>query len=58
MAFYFGFFYTGTVCDGNSGACHTKAAFTPEPVALIVGGVFFLFGLWLLYRTFRKPNLG
>jgi hypothetical protein len=57
-SFYFGFIYTGTVCDGNSGACHTKAAFTPEPLVLLVGGVFFLFGLWLLYLMLRKPKVG
>jgi hypothetical protein len=57
VAFYFGFFYAGTVCDGSSGACHHKAAFTPEPLVLLVGGVFFLFGLWLLYLTLRKPNV-
>jgi hypothetical protein len=55
-AFYFGFFYAGNVCDGASGACHFKAAFTPEPLVLLVGAVFFLFGLWLAYLTLIRPQ--
>ena len=38
-------------------ACHFEAAFTNEPLFLLVGAVFFLFGLWMLYRSLRKPKI-
>jgi len=58
VAFYFGFFHADAVCDDQPHAdyaCHLNAAFTNEPVFLLVGAVFFLFGLWTLYRILRKP---
>jgi len=59
FAFYFGFFHADAVCDDRAHpdyACHFKAALTNEPVFLLVGAVFFLFALWLLYRILRKPK--
>ena len=62
IAFYFGFFHADAVCDDQAHpayACHFKAAFTNEPLFLLVGAVFFffLFGLWMLSRTLRKPKI-
>ena len=60
VAFYFGFFHADAVCDDQAHpawACHFKAAFTNEPLFLLVGAVFFLFGLWMLYRILRKPKI-
>lgn len=37
-------------------SCHFDAAFTNEPVFLLVGAAFFLFGLWMLYSILRKRN--
>jgi hypothetical protein len=56
VSFYFGFFYTGTVCDSSQPSCHVKAAFTPEPLVLLVGAVFFLFGLWMLVSALRRSR--
>src|ERR1700693_2594842 len=59
-AFYFGFFHADAVCDDQADpawSCHFKAAFTNEPLFLLVGAVFFLFGLWMLYRILRKPKI-
>ena len=60
VAFYFGFFHADAVCDDQAHpawACHFEAAFTNEPLFLLVGAVFFLFGLWMLYRILRKPKI-
>ena len=60
VAFYFGFFHADAVCDDQAHtawACHFNAAFTNEPVFLLVGAVFFLFGLWMLYTIRRKPKI-
>ena len=60
VAFYFGFFHDDAVCDDQAHpvyACHFTAAFTNEPLFLLVGAVFFLFGLWMLYRSLRKPKI-
>ncbi len=53
VSFYFGYFHGGTVCDPT---CRDQAAFTVEPLPLIVGAAFFLFGLSLLVRALRKPK--
>ncbi|HEV2141783.1 MAG TPA: hypothetical protein VGT01_11365 [Candidatus Dormibacteraeota bacterium] len=50
----FGFFHAEAVCDDQAHtdwACHFNAAFTNEPVFLLVGAVFFLFGLWTVARV-------
>jgi hypothetical protein len=60
VAFYFGFFHADAVCDDQAHpayACHFNAAFTNEPLFLLVGAVFFLFGLWMLYGILRKPKI-
>jgi hypothetical protein len=60
VAFYFGLFHADAVCDDQvhpDFACHINAALTNEPVFLLVGGVFFLFGLWMLYRILRKAKI-
>ena len=57
-AFYFGFFHADAVCDDQAHpdfACHFKAAFTNE--SLLVGAVFVLLGLWMLYDILRKPQI-
>lgn len=59
LAFYFGFFHADAVCDDQAHpdwGCHIQAAFTNEPVLLLVGAVFFLFGFWMLYRSLHKPD--
>lgn len=55
VGIYFGYFSGGTVCDPT---CRADAAFTVEPVPLIVGAVFLLFGLFLLVRALRGPQTG
>jgi uncharacterized BrkB/YihY/UPF0761 family membrane protein len=60
VALYFGFFHADAVCDDQATtdfACHFKAAFTNELLFLLVGVVFFLVGLWMLYRILRKPKI-
>jgi len=60
VAFYFGLFHADAVCDDHAHtdfACHVKVALTNELLFLIVGAVFFLFGLWMLYRILRKPKI-
>lgn len=54
---YFGYFYSGTVCDGSSSVCQSHAAFTVEPVALIVGAVFLVFGVYTFLRARRSRNI-
>jgi hypothetical protein len=59
VAFYFGFFHADAVCDDKAHpdfACHVQAAFTNEPLFLLVGAVLFLVGLWLLYRVFGSKR--
>jgi uncharacterized membrane protein YiaA len=57
VVFYFGFFHADAVCDDQADpdlACHFKAAFTNESLVLLVGAVFVLLGLWMLYQILRK----
>jgi hypothetical protein len=54
---YFGYFYAGTVCDSSSSACQLHAAFTIEPVPMIVGAVFLVFGVYTFFRARRSGNI-
>jgi hypothetical protein len=56
ICFYFGFFYTGSVCDSSQSTCHVKPAFTPEPMILLVGAAFFLFGVFILVTAVRRSR--
>ncbi len=55
VAVYFGYFYAGTICD--SSVCHSHAAFTIEPVPMIVGAVFLVFGVYTILRARRSQNV-
>jgi hypothetical protein len=57
VGIYFGYFYSGTVCDSSSSACHSHAAFTVEPVPMIVGAVFLVFGIYTVLRARRSRNV-
>ncbi len=52
---YLGYFYSGTVCD--SSVCQSHAAFTIDPVPLIVGAVFLVFGVYTILRARRSQNV-
>lgn len=59
VPFYFGFFHADAVCDDQAQidwACHVQAAVNNEMVFLVVGTVFVLFGLGVLYLSLRKPK--
>jgi hypothetical protein len=48
---YLGFFANSTVCDPT---CRQHVAGTVEPLPAFVGALFFLIGLYLMFRTLRR----
>jgi hypothetical protein len=53
VAFYFGLFHADAVCNDQAHtnfSCHFQAALANEYGFLYAGAVFFLLGLWMLYR--------